>query len=80
LRNGWYTENYTSALGAVLEHGAMIGAAGEGRVSSAARQDYAEVALDPAHTGKIHELAGDSAHTGADFAAAVAKAAGKPVA
>ena len=83
LRNGWYTENYTGALGAVLEHGAMIGAAGEGRVSSAARKDYAEaiavVALDAAHTGKTYELAGDTAHTGADFAAAVAKAAGKPV-
>lgn len=84
LRNGWYTENYTGALGAVLEHGAMIGAAGEGRVSSAARQDYAEavavVALDSAHAGKIYELAGDTAHTGADLAAAVAKVAGKPVA
>ena len=83
LRNGWYTENYTGALGAVLEHGAMIGAAGEGRVSSAARKDYAEaiavVALDAAHSGKTYELAGDTAHTGADFAAAVAKAAGKPV-
>ena len=83
LRNGWYTENYTGALGAVLEHGAMIGAAGEGRVSSAARKDYAEaiavVALDAAHAGKTYELAGDTAHTGADLAAAVAKAAGKPV-
>jgi NAD(P)H dehydrogenase (quinone) len=84
LRNGWYTENYTGSLGAVLEHGAMIGAAGDGRVSSAARKDYAEaiavVTLDAAHTGKTYELAGDTAHTGADFAAAVAKAAGKPVA
>ena len=84
LRNGWYTENYTGSLGAALEHGAMIGAAGEGRVASAARKDYAEaiavVALDAAHTGKTYELAGDAAHSGADFAAAVAKAAGKPVA
>jgi NAD(P)H dehydrogenase (quinone) len=84
LRNGWYTENYTGSLGAALEHGAMIGAAGEGRVASAARKDYAEaiavVALDATHAGKTYELAGDTAHTGADFAAAVAKAAGKPVA
>lgn len=84
LRNGWYTENYTGSLGAALQHGAIIGAAGEGRVNSAARKDYAEAvavtALDPAHTGKIYELAGDTAHSGADFAAAVAKAAGKPVA
>jgi NAD(P)H dehydrogenase (quinone) len=84
LRNGWYTENYTGALGAAVQHGAIIGAAGEGRVNSAARKDYAEAiavtALDAAHAGKVYELAGDTAHTGADLAAAVAKAAGKPVA
>ncbi len=84
LRNGWYTENSTGALGAALEHGAMIGAAGEGRVSSAARADFAEaiavVASQPGHEGQIYELAGDTAHTGAEFAAAVATAAGKPVA
>lgn len=84
LRNGWYTENYTGALGAAVQHGAIIGAAGEGRVNSAARKDYAEAiavaALDAAHAGKTYELAGDTAHSGSDLAAAVAKAAGKPVA
>lgn len=84
LRNGWYTENYTGALGAAVQHGAIIGAAGTGRVNSAARKDYAEAiavtALDAAHAGMTYELAGDAAHSGADFAAAVAKAAGKPVA
>jgi NAD(P)H dehydrogenase (quinone) len=84
LRNGWYTENYTGSLGAAVQHGAIIGAAGTGRVNSAARKDYAEAiavtALDASHAGKTYELAGDSAHTGAEFAAAVAKAAGKPVA
>jgi NAD(P)H dehydrogenase (quinone) len=84
LRNGWYTENYTGALAAAVQHGAIIGAAGDGKVASAARKDYAEaiavVALDPAHVGKVYELAGDAAHTGADLAAEVARAAGKPVA
>ncbi len=84
LRNGWYTENYTGSLGAAVQHGAIIGAAGEGRVNSAARKDYAEaiavVALDAAHAGKTYELAGDGAHSGSDLAAAVAKATGKPVA
>lgn len=84
LRNGWYTENYTGALAAAIQHGAIIGAAGEGRVSSAARKDYAEAiavtALDAAHTGKTYELAGDASHSGADLAAVVAKASGKPVA
>jgi NAD(P)H dehydrogenase (quinone) len=84
LRNGWYTENYTGSLAAAVQHGAIIGAAGEGRVNSAARKDYAEAiavtALDGIHAGKTYELAGDSAHSGADFAAAVAKASAKPVA
>ena len=84
LRNGWYTENYTGALGAAVEHGAILGAAGEGRVSSAARKDYAEAiavtALDGAHAGKVYELAGDTAYSGAELAAAVAAASGKPVA
>jgi NAD(P)H dehydrogenase (quinone) len=84
LRNGWYTENYTGALGAAVAHGAIIGAAGAGRVNSAARKDYAEAiavtAIDAAHSGKTYELAGDAAHTGDDLAAAVAKASGKPVA
>ncbi|MCU0904470.1 MAG: SDR family oxidoreductase [Tabrizicola sp.] len=84
LRNGWYTENYTGALGAAVQHGAIIGAAGDGRVNSAARKDFAEAiavtALDASHAGKVYELAGDTAHSGADLAAAVAKAAGKPVA
>ncbi|HMS94252.1 MAG TPA: SDR family oxidoreductase [Tabrizicola sp.] len=84
LRNGWYTENYTGALSAAIQHGAIIGAAGEGRVSSAARKDYAEAiavtALDAAHAGKTYELAGDASHSGADLAAVVAKASGKPVA
>lgn len=84
LRNGWYTENYTGALGAAIQHGAMIGAAGDGRVSSAARKDYADAiavaALDASHADKTYELAGDTAHTGAEFAAAVVTASGKPVA
>lgn len=30
LRNGWYHENYTEQLAPVLEHGAVVQAAGEG--------------------------------------------------
>lgn len=84
LRNGWYTENYTGTLGAAIQAGAIIGAAGEGRVSSAARRDYAEAiavtALDASHVGKTYELAGDGAHSGADLAAAVGQAAGRELA
>ncbi len=39
LRNGWYTENYTASIQPALQHGVMIGSAGDGRISSAARAD-----------------------------------------
>ncbi len=84
LRNGWYTENYTGSLGLAVEHGAMIGAAGEGLLTTAPRADYAEaiavVAMDPAHDGKVYELAGDVAYTMAEMAAVVSEVASKPVA
>ncbi|MBM0123776.1 SDR family oxidoreductase [Pimelobacter simplex] len=44
LRNSWYTENYTGQLATYAEHGTVLGAAGEGRVSAATRADYAEAA------------------------------------
>jgi NAD(P)H dehydrogenase (quinone) len=85
LRNGWYTENKTASIAPALEHGAYIGAAGEGRFSSAARQDFAEAAVavltaDTPQANAIYELAGDESYTMAEFAAEIASAAGKPVA
>ena len=62
LRNGWYTENYTSQIGQYLEHGEILGAAGRGRVSAATRRDYAVaavVALLQHETGnRTYELGG----------------------
>ena len=85
LRNGWYTENYTASIPPALQHGVFLGAAGQGRIASAARADYAEAAAivlanPEGHIGKVYELAGDSAYTLADFAAEIARRAGKPVA
>jgi len=83
LRNGWYTENYTGSLAASIEHGALIGASGEGRIASAARADYAEaiavVALGEGHDNKTYELAGDVPHSMADFAAEVSRQTGKTI-
>ena len=83
LRNGWYTENMTGSLGAALAHGAMIGSAGEGRLSAAPRADYAEaiavVAAGQGHQGKVYELAGDTAFTMAEMAAEVSRLSGKTV-
>ncbi|WP_018262682.1 NAD(P)H-binding protein [Methylobacterium sp. WSM2598] len=89
LRNGWYTENYAASIPAALAEGALLGAAGEGRIASAARADYAEAAAavlsaaDPAggaDAPRIHELAGDGAYTLAEFAAEIARQARRPVA
>lgn len=82
LRNGWYTENYVQSAPAALEHGALLGAAGEGKISGASRADYAAAAakvLTGEATWKTYELAGDEAFTLAQFAQALSEIAGKPV-
>ncbi|MET3724123.1 NAD(P)H-binding protein [Sphingomonas trueperi] len=82
LRNGWYTENYLMSAGPAIEHGVLIGSAGDGLVSGAARADYAEAAAVVLARGQAgtFELAGDSGFTHAELAAALAEASGKPVA
>ena len=84
LRNGWYTENYTASIPAALARGAVIGGAGEGRIASAARTDYAAAAVavltapqDVA--GRTFELAGDEAYSLPDLAAEAARQSGRPV-
>jgi len=85
LRNGWYTENYTGNVAAAVAHGAVLGSARNGRISSAARADYAAAAASvlasrESQTGKIYELAGDAAYTLAEYAAEISLQSGKPVA
>ena len=83
LRNGWYLENYTEQLGNFLQHGAVLGSAGEGRVSAASRADYAHAAaavlLGDDQTGKVYELGGDTAFTLGELAESVTAATGQPV-
>ena len=61
LRNSWYQENYTAQLPVYREHG-IVGAAGKGRVSAAARADYADAAAavltGDGHGGAVYELGG----------------------
>ncbi|MDB2178785.1 SDR family oxidoreductase [Citrobacter farmeri] len=83
LRNGWYTENYLASVPPALEHGVFIGAAGEGRIASATRADYATAAArvisTEGHAGKVYELAGDESWTLSQLAAELSKQSGKPV-
>lgn len=83
LRNGWYAENYTAALPPALAHGALIGAAGTGRISAATRQDYADAAAvvltTDGHEGRTYELAADSAWTLADLAVELSAQSGQQI-
>lgn len=83
LRNGWYTENYLASAPAALEHGVFIGAAGEGKIASATRADYAAAAArvisEEGHAGKTYELAGDAGWTLSQLAAELTKQSGKKV-
>jgi len=44
LRNSWYIENYSDQLATYTEHGTILAAADDGRVSAATRADFAEAA------------------------------------
>ncbi|NED80608.1 SDR family oxidoreductase [Streptomyces sp. SID11233] len=83
LRNGWYTENYTANLAPVLAHGAVVANAGDGRIASATRGDYAAAAAavltGEGHLGKAYELSGDVAWSFDEYAAEVARASGKEI-
>lgn len=84
LRNGWYTENYTGTIPSALEHGVLVRASGDGKISAAARADYADAAVAVLtaagnQAGRIYELAGDESFTLAEFAAELSRQAGKTV-
>lgn len=83
LRNGWYTENYLGDAAGTVARGVVLGSAGEGRIATAPRGDYAAAAvavlLGEGHQGKVYELSGDAAWNLPELAAELAKASGKPV-
>lgn len=83
LRNGWYTENYSGSVQGAVAGGAFLGSAGNGKISSAARADFAEAAAvvltGQNHQGKIYELAGDEAYTLTDLAAEISRQTGKDI-
>jgi len=83
LRNGWYTENYTGSAKGAIGAGAFIGCAGDGKIASAARIDYAEAAVavltSEGHENKMYELAGDEAYTLTELAAELSRQSGKVI-
>ncbi|MEV7927355.1 SDR family oxidoreductase [Kitasatospora sp. NPDC088779] len=84
LRNGWYTENYLGDAAGTVARGVVLGSAGDGRVATAPRKDYADAAvavlLGEGHEGRVYELSGDAAWSLAELAAELALVSGQPVA
>lgn len=84
LRNSWYHEVYTENLAPVLEHRAVVAAAGDGRVSSASRADYAAAAVavltGEGHENRTYELGGDEAWSFAEYAAELSRQTGEEIA
>jgi NAD(P)H dehydrogenase (quinone) len=83
LRNGWYTENYAAALQTARDTGTILASAGDGRVASATRADYAAaiaaVLTTPGHNGRVYELSGDYAWTYDELASAFSTVLGRSV-
>lgn len=83
LRDGWYTENYTDSLKDTLALGTLYGSAGDGKIASATREDFAEAAAiiltTDGHEGKTYELAGDEFFTMKDYANEISKQTGKAI-
>jgi NAD(P)H dehydrogenase (quinone) len=83
LRNSWYLENYTDQLSTYLQHGAVLGSAGDGQVSAATRADYAlaaaAVLLRDDQAGKVYELGGDAPFSLSELAGEVSAATDQPV-
>lgn len=83
LRNDWYTENYVGDVARAAQTGEIAASAGDGRVASASRVDYADAAaavlLGDGHAGRTYELAGDVAWSFDDLAAAATEVTGRPV-
>jgi NAD(P)H dehydrogenase (quinone) len=83
LRNGWYHENYLPSVDAARHTGSVLTSAGDGKVSSAARADFAEAAAVVLTTDEplkpVYELGGDVAWTQDELAQAISEVIDQPV-
>ncbi len=84
LRNGWYNENYTSSAPIAIQFGVVQSAAGEGRISTASRDDYAEAAAvlvlrDNHKPGQAYELSGSTSFSKREYAELLSRKSGKTV-
>ncbi len=84
LRDNWYTENYVPTVDQARATGVVVSSAGDGRVASATREDFAEAAAvvlsTDGHDGAVYELGADDPWNHSELAAAVSEVLGQPVA
>lgn len=82
LRNAWYHELYTRLLSEYLSTGEIAGSVGQGRISGAARGDFAAAAAAvltaDGTDSRIYELGGAS-FTFDDLAQILSEVAGRPI-
>lgn len=83
FRNAWYYEVYTYRLSDYLASGEIVGATGEGRISGAARADFAAaiaaVLLAEGDESKTYEFGGSPSFTLAELAREISAVAGKTI-
>jgi NAD(P)H dehydrogenase (quinone) len=83
LRNGWYIENYLTAMQQAANSGVFMAAVGDGKVAPAGRRDFAEalavVITSSGHDDRTYSLTSDTDYTYTDLAAAMSEVTGKPV-
>ncbi|MEW2504080.1 NAD(P)H-binding protein [Amycolatopsis sp. CA-161197] len=84
LRNNWYSEMAVPDVAGSLARGAVANSVpADGRIATAAREDYAGAAAavlsTDGHLGAAYELSGDTAWSYGEFAAELARLGGRPV-
>ncbi|WP_134322421.1 SDR family oxidoreductase [Cumulibacter soli] len=83
LRNNWYTENYIDTVRQAAQTSTIVASAGDGRVASASRADFAAAAatvlIEDGHLGQVYELAGDVAWNFTELADAASQLLGREV-
>lgn len=83
LRNNWYVENYLANIAYTVSEGKLYGAAQDGKISAASRQDYAlaaaHVLLNIPADNTTYELAGSQSFTLAELANTIGAVYNTPV-
>ena len=84
LRHGWYIENFLFRIHAAIKSGKLPTCAGQGLISAATRDDFAEAAVailtsSEDQAGRVYELAGSRSFTFADLASEASRLGGRPI-